>query len=139
MQSILQRRLFFIFHGTVLLQDTQIVCAECIGNFSWKDFVVRMADYLFGREMKQLLEAAIGEQIPAVDIFDINDRRCVVGHVSEQLLATMQRLLREFSIRHARREPDIRVNWPVSSQIAWPRARNQRYSPALVRIRYSTS
>ena len=101
MQPILVRREFFIFHRTVPLQDFQIVCAERVGNLLWKDFVVRMTDNLFGREMKQLFKAAVGKQKPAVGILDIDDRCGVIGHVLQELLAATQRVLCMPEIRHA--------------------------------------
>src|SRR4026207_687541 len=61
MQPVIMRRQLFIFDHTVPLQDLQIVCAERVGNLPWKDFMVRMADNLFGPEMKQLLKAAVGK------------------------------------------------------------------------------
>src|SRR5262245_24568983 len=51
-QPIIVWRLFFIIHRTVSCQNLQIVCAERVRNLLWKNFVIRMADNLFGREMK---------------------------------------------------------------------------------------
>src|SRR5262245_14576756 len=56
MQPVLMRRLFFIFHCTVPFQNLKIVCSERIRKLSWENFVVRMPNNLFIREMKQPLK-----------------------------------------------------------------------------------
>ena len=76
-------RVFLTFHHTVPLQHRDIIGTKRIGNVLGKNLMIGMADNLIRGEVKKLFKPSIGQEIPAIRVFDVDHRRRVVGHVLE--------------------------------------------------------
>src|SRR5262249_38406648 len=62
--------------------------------------MIGMINNLVRREVEELFEPTIGEQVPAVGVLHINHGRGVVDDVLQEFLMTTKRLLGTFAIRH---------------------------------------
>ena len=88
MQSIQMGRLFFILYGVILLEHVQVICTKRVRNLAGKDLMIGMTDNLIRGQVEELFKPAIGLEIPAIRVFDVDHRRGVIGHVPQELFAT---------------------------------------------------
>src|SRR5215510_9129173 len=63
-QAVRMRRIFFVFDRGVPLQYGHIVGAKRIGEIAGENFMIGMIDNLLRRDVEELFEPTIGEQVP---------------------------------------------------------------------------